>query len=498
MNKMRTYLKYLVIIFTGTFITAFSIRAYLLSPPEDTYLSNGVRLEWKACSFDIPLTEIIHCATLYPSMQNSQLNTSLPIVVVKNISWDHQPDPVLYINGGPGTATGFKGGDIEYWLDHINALKWSRDFVLYDQRGTGQSTPEIQCHSFKDFFYDLLTTDLSPKEVIRNVYDKHKECQSRVQAYGGDIKGYSTRHNTQDVIDITQALNYPKWNLYGVSYGTRVSLELMRTKPKNIRSVILDSVFPSNKHDLLTWPAILDNAIESIFERCNNDKTCQSRYPDLRELFKKALTNLKKKSMLVKMPKYYSDGGLDIYMDDSRFIEALFFALYNSELMSSIPDAINDVAHGKQNNLIPITTSFADMVFDEYSNVVTFNSVICNDEYAASRQQYEDEVDKYPMLKSYTTGIWQYDICHIWRSNKRNILKTVPVKSNIPTLVLAGRDDSVTPWQWGKEVHENLVNSFYFVYPNTTHGVVGINKCASQMTTAFLDRLHVLEQDSCI
>ena len=473
----------------------FLIRLYLLHPPEDTLLSNGTRLEWRDCTFDIPLTEIIHCATLYPSLQNKEKNVTLPIVVVKNIGLENHTDPVLYIQGGPGAATGFKDNDIEYWLDNINELNYDRDFILYDQRGTGESTPEIICPSFQDFNYDALTTDLSLKEEMLNFYNKHKECRYRIEEFDGDLTGYSTKYNTQDVLDITHALNYSQWNLYGVSYGTRVALEVMRTKPTHIRSIILDSVFPSDKHDLLTWPAILNNAIQMIFERCENDKDCHASYPDLRELFKVALRKLKYNSLYVHMPGYYSDGELDIYLNDSRFIDALFFAIYDSELISLIPDAINDVANGKQKSLIPIATAYADSYFDEYSNIVTFNSVICNDENMISREKYEVEVARYPMLKSYTAGLWEYDICRIWKSNNISALKIEPVKSLIPTLILAGRDDGVTPWQWGKEVHDALKNSFYFVFSNTTHGVIGNNTCATKMSYHFLEKLKVLKND---
>ena len=482
----------------GIFISILLlIRLYLLQPPEDTHLSNGARLEWRDCSFDIPLTEIIHCATLYPSLQNKQRNVTLPIVVVKNIGLENHADPVLYIQGGPGAATGIKDHDIEYWIDNINELNYNRDFILYDQRGTGESTPEIICPSFQDFNYDALTTDLSPKEEMLNFYNQHKECRYRINEFDGDLTGYSTKYNTQDVLDITHALNYPQWNVYGVSYGTRVALEVMRTKPAHIRSMILDSVFPSDKHDLLTWPAILNNAIQMIFERCKNDKTCHARHPNLRERFKVVLRKLKYKSLYVHMPDYYSDGALNIYLNDSRFIDALFYAIYHPELISLIPDAINDVSNGKQKSLIPIATAYADVYFDEYSNVVTLNSVICNDENMITREKYNVEVTRYPMMKPYTEELWKYDSCHIWKSNNTSALKAEPITSEIPTLILAGRDDGVTPWQWGKEIHDTLKNSLYFVFNKTTHGVIGNNECATKMSTHFLDTLTV-SKNNCL
>ena len=492
-NWLKPRTQKIVVIVAILLSVIFLIRLYLLQPPGNTLLSNGTRLEWRDCTFNIPLTEVIHCATLYPSLQNKQKNVSLPIVVVKNIGFENYPDPVLYIHGGPGAATGFKDYDIEYWLDNINKLNYNRDFILYDQRGTGESTPEIICPSFELFNFDALTTDLSPQQDLSSFYNQHKECRDRVNEYDGDLTGYSTKHNAQDVLDITHALKYSQWNLYGVSYGTRVALEVMRTKPVHIRSTILDSVFPSDKNDLLTWPFIVNNVIRSIFERCDNDEQCQLKYPNLAERFKVALEKLKHNSLNVHMPEYYSNDSLNIYLNDTRFIDALFFATYYSELIPLIPDAINDAANGKQKALISITTAYADAYFDEYSNVVTFNSVICNDENMISLEKFEIVAARYPILKSYLEGLWQYDTCHIWKSNKTSALKEESVKSSIPSLILAGRDDGVTPWQWGEEVHRSLENSFYLVLPNTTHGVIGSNECATKMSGYFLDTLNVSE-----
>ncbi len=42
-----------------------------------------------------------------------------------------------------------------------------------------------------------------------------------------------------------EALGYPTYNLFGISYGTRLALVMMRDHPgAGIRSVVLDSSFP--------------------------------------------------------------------------------------------------------------------------------------------------------------------------------------------------------------------------------------------------------------
>jgi pimeloyl-ACP methyl ester carboxylesterase len=46
------------------------------------------------------------------------------------------------------------------------------------------------------------------------------------------------------------------------------------------------------------------------------------------------------------------------------------------------------------------------------------------------------------------------------------------VKSDIPTLILAGEFDQNTPSYWGKLPGETLANSHYIEFPGAGHGVI--------------------------
>ncbi len=61
-----------------------------------------------------------------------------------------------------------------------------------------------------------------------------------VEAAGIDIS--STIHTKMQRMygSITQQLGYETYNLYGISYGTKLALETMRVVPEGLRSVIID------------------------------------------------------------------------------------------------------------------------------------------------------------------------------------------------------------------------------------------------------------------
>ena len=71
------------------------------------------------------------------------------------------------------------------------------------------------------------------------------------------------------------------------------------------------------------------------------------------------------------------------------------------------------------------------------------------------------------------------------------------MKSSVPTLILSGEHDTVTPWQWGKQINKHLDNSFHFIVKDITHSVIGFDKCAVKTSNLFLKDLADLSKQNC-
>lgn len=491
MNKKLFFIPFIFL-----FVLLIS-RTILLLPPENSQLANGTRIEWTSCWFDIPFLKIIHCARLYPSLQNSGNSISIPVVVIKNMGFSQNPDPVIYINGGPGNSVGIDThSNVSYWINEFDSLGWNRDFIIYDHRGTGLSYPQPQCKELLDIHYKNLPRNISENDYYHELIEQTKICYQNL-APSVSMSNFSTQHYMQDLRDLIDSLNYPTVNLYSVSYGTRVALELMRRSPEKLRSVILDSPFPSSINDVLSWPAILDNTVQNIFKRCRNNEVCHKKYPNLKELFTKALKQLKNEPMLVHLPEYYSDGHYDVFINDDRFVFSLFTAMYDSEITASLPDVINEVAQGKQKLMRPVITFYADMFLDSTMNDMVYNFVLCNDNGDITKDELDKEINKYPLLKYYNRFEWEYMPCNLLKEDSKLRLSSRPVKSSIPTLILSGEHDTVTPWQWGEQINKHLDNSFHFIVKDISHGVIGFDECALETSNSFLEELGELSKQNC-
>jgi pimeloyl-ACP methyl ester carboxylesterase len=206
----------------------------------------------------------------------SSATVRIAVTVVKSRSATPETDPVVQITGGPG---GSGLSQLGFWstsplLDH-------RDMVLFDQRGAGASEPSLDCPE-RDA---ALATNLGraePYEVEVETYrDALAACRVRLLEAGADLDQYDTESVAADLADLRVALGVDEWNLYGISYGSRIALATMRSHPEGIRSVVLDSAYPPGVGSLADLHARGDAAFDAFYDACAADAACAASYPDL-------------------------------------------------------------------------------------------------------------------------------------------------------------------------------------------------------------------------
>ena len=99
---------------------------------------------------------------------------------------------------------------------------------------------------------------------------------------------------------------------------------------------------------------------------------------------------------------------------------------------------------------------------------------------------------------SATLGQSVVAICEEWGARIADEIEDEPVTSDIPTLILAGEYDPITPPVWGKMVAEDLSNSFFFEFPAVGHGASVLNECPLSITLDFLNNPTTRPNIDCI
>ena len=203
----------------------------------------------------MPANEIegktLFCGTVQVPEDNAKPDgkkITLKFSILKSWSQYPEPDPVVYLQGGPG---GSAIDQIPLLANTFDAFRKTRDVVFWDQRSAGLSGQSVKCFNALAANAAIIakkqytTTDISGANKDSNTIS---DCLREVEAAGIDIAKYNTFENAKDVRTITRALGYQTYNLYGISYGTKLALETMRVAPEGIRSVVIDGVAPPWVH----------------------------------------------------------------------------------------------------------------------------------------------------------------------------------------------------------------------------------------------------------
>lgn len=215
----------------------------------------------------------------------------LSFMIFKSRSLSPAPDAVVHLHGGPGVGIVARASITTTFFEH---LRGRRDVVAFDQRGVDQSaSAETRC-------FDTLASDPEAlvqatkglADTVALTRKMTRACLDEIAASGADITKINTWQNAQDVSAVMHTLGYPAYNIYGISYGTKLGQEVMRSAPEGLRSVVLDSVAPVQApiYDTLALPHA--EAIQGIFDACTADAKCAAAYPDLKNRFWALFTKL--------------------------------------------------------------------------------------------------------------------------------------------------------------------------------------------------------------
>lgn len=200
-------------------------------------------LEPSECVLDSPPDVKVTCGNLV--VPEDRTNPSgkeirLAVMIFKNQSQNPKPDPILFIIGGPMPNLNFAFG-IWYMFQSIRS---DRDLIVFDQRGVGDSQPNLDCPEVSDWYNASFSEDTHSPQYGDSLVGAHRACHDRLAQSGINLSAYTSAATVADLKDLRVALGYSSWNIYSLGYGTRLTLQLMREDPGGIRSVILDSVIP--------------------------------------------------------------------------------------------------------------------------------------------------------------------------------------------------------------------------------------------------------------
>ena len=424
------------------------------------------------------------CATLrVPEDETRPGGRSLDLFVarVPAISGRKAPDPVLLIAGGPGMGTSEMYPGV---AQAFARLRRDRDIIIVDQRGTGRSHA-LRCGDDRD--RDLGADTAAFLAETRRCLDALSKAH--------DLRQFTTSVAVRDLERVRVALGVAQWNIYGVSYGSRVAQHYLRRHPARTRSVILDGVVPPG---VALGPDIaLDAqaAFDRILARCSRDATCANRYGDSRADFEQVQARLRRAAVSVALPDPTSGEPVRFDFGPAHLGAVLRLQSYAASTASLLPLALHEAA---ERDNFTVLAGFYLMSANSLADSMAagmHNSVVCTEDLPfvdAAR------IDRGKLAGTYI-GAEQLDalqeICSYWPRGPLDADFRKPLRSDVPVLLLSGGDDPVTPPANAERAMQGFTRARHLVLPGQGHGQIGAT-CMDRVITRFVRDLAPAQLDA--
>jgi pimeloyl-ACP methyl ester carboxylesterase len=402
----------------------------------------------------------------------------LPVAVLRTRSETPEPDPLFMAQGGPG------GDAFELFSLTMlnNPIIQDRDLIIFNQRGTLHAEPDLRCTEFYEARPEILT--LSPEEALDREKELLDHCRQRFQSEGIDLSAYNSLENAADVEAIRTALGYDQINFYGVSYGTLLALHLMRDHPDHLRSVIIDGVVPTQLNFITQVPQGKERIFSEMFRACANDPVCRAEYPDLEQQFFALVDRLNRQPVTIPLTDPETEVTTEAYVDGDLLIELMFQIFYLSDAYAIFPKVVTDIERGDYSFLQAIWPLFA---FDRTLSDGMYFSVVCAEDANFDPGQIPLAGVRPEFAQNAQNELQEYlDVCNSWPVDRLPPSVDAPVVSDIPTLILSGQFDPITPPSFGAAAADFLSNSYNIVSPVSSHGTLGSGGCVDRIVQDFL------------
>ncbi len=389
--------------------------------------------------------------------------------------------PLFYLHGGPGIAT---LGNLASYLKSPTwkLLRQKHDLVFFDYRGTGFSQPNL-CNDLSDSLSAFARTNPTPDAFKEKEVLLYQRCREKLLSEGIQLETFSSLQFAADVEAVRKSLKIKKWGIYSVSYGTTVALNIIRSFPKDLKAVILDSPFPPNA-PWVDFVRPFDTCFKVLENNLEQDEATAKQFSNLRSQFASAVKRLNEKPAKLIM-KAKNDSAIQLNYTGDDFAWSIWSAMLKPKAIPFVPLAIQEVANGNDSVLQLWSTAFSSPDAHGKFSPTQSNAILC---FEGKPQNPEDGrealLKAYPEFSSFNSG-FNIPVCEVWRPDLPSAKIFEPVKSNLPVLILAGEYDPVCPPFFGELAAKTLSRSTFLTIPSASHAAINADDCVRKLADQF-------------
>ncbi|MEM7424628.1 MAG: alpha/beta fold hydrolase [Pseudomonadota bacterium] len=454
--------------------------------------SQSLQLGQEACHFTREAPADVTCGRIsVPENweRSSDRTYELPFLRIAPGTDNPSGPPIVFLPGGPGEDAGLGTWDQAlYWRGLAQAIFQRRELIILDVRGSGKSVPRLDCPRLNDpeVFFGLTATGRLGEVPKRTQEEAWKECVELLRGQGVDLSSVNRHQIARDVNALARALGLERIGLFGISYGTTYAMTVMRMYPDLVSDVVLDSVYPPETTADLKHSLLLGRVVGNFAAACSRDEACSVDFPNLQETFMKALWKFfhTPKTLKIPLPDRIED--LSVTVDAVNFAHGLWSSMVWHGDVLWVPHMLETATYEEPKTLTTMITSAVQYGSYKYAAAGASLLSACYDlpQRKASFPKGSLVTDEQLLMHADWVGGF-YDACDSLPGDRAGPESRTPVRSDIPTLLLAGALDPATPPYQAQTAARHLKHGYLFVFPYGTHSMSTYHACARELIWDF-------------
>ena len=444
-------------------------------------------LTLKPCALHTPdsaVTTAAYCAPFEVPENRADPHSrkiGLKLAIVKSDAQVAAKDLVVYLAGGPGEAATEGYAQI---ASAFAPLRKHHNILLLDQRGTGGSHP-LDC---PQAVKTIKASADQPFDAQR-VREQTAQCLAEVQKTA-DPRYYTTTDAVADLEAVRRALGDPELDLLGISYGTRVAQQYAHAHPDAVRSIVLDGVVPNQLVLGADFAANLEHALKLQSEACVATPACKAAFGNPYAALRALHDKLRAQPVQATFPDPKSFRAMDKPVTADALAGVVRMFSYNAETAALLPLTVAQAAQGNYTPLMGQAQILAGSL-DAAMNTGMQLSVICAEDADLLKP---NPADANTILGDEVVDGIRAE-CAAWPHGTRPADFHVPFESSVPTLLLSGERDPITPPRYADEVLRGLSDARSLVAKGMGHSIL-VRGCVPKLVNQFITDLQPKKLDA--
>ena len=446
-------------------------------------------IEWKPCSGSTS-TEV-ECGNIEVPFDYADPDQGSFVLYVKKHNAASPADRIgsMMVNpGGPGFGGSSLADDAQYYfsqdlIDHFDIIAW-------DPRGTGESTPAVNCVDTFDEYFGLDSPPETPEEK-QALIDASQAFNDKCAENSGTILPYiSTKASAQDINSLRLALGEEKVSYFGFSYGSELGTTWATMFPETVRAIVVDGAVDPNASSVqegMNQAKGFEGQLATFLKQCSEKTTCAFH------------NGGKAEAAFDQLVLDIDVTPLEVSKDRTPVTQGVLFtavaqAMYSDYYWPQLSEALSEAQSGDGKGILQLYDDYYQRKDDgTYGNELeAFLAISClDDPGATSTEEVELHIEDFIAAAPRLGGNFAYGYsCALWPVEQAAKV-SITGKDAGPIVVVGTTGDAATPLESTRKMAQGLEQGILIVVDANQHTGYGANSCVVKAVDDYLIKLKV-------